>query len=100
MGGLAGRAKARAAAGNPAGKNSKAIPKKKLSYKDSRDYETIEQRIEEADAALLTKRDLLNDNQVATDPKRLAELYGEIEADQSRLDDLYARWGELEAMNQ
>ncbi len=73
--------------------------KKKLSYKDNRDYETIEQRIEEADESLAAKRALLEDNDVVRDPKRLAELYEAIEREQSELDDLYTRWGELEAMS-
>ncbi len=94
------RNKARSRTAPSSAKSPKAAPKKKLSYKDSRDYETIEQRIEEADAALLAKRELLNEDAVATNPKRLAELYAEIEEDQSRLDDLYARWGELEALAQ
>ncbi len=72
--------------------------KKKLSYKDNRDYETIEQRIEEADESLALKRAMLEDNDVVRDPKRLAELYEQIEREQAQLDDLYTRWGELEAM--
>lgn len=72
--------------------------KKKMSYKDSRDYETIEQRIEEADRSLTEKRAMLDDNDLVRDPKRLAELSEAIEREQAELDDLYIRWGELEAM--
>lgn len=90
------KAKPRATSAN--GDTKPAATKKKLSYKDSRDYETIEARIDDADRSLNAKRALLEDNDIVRDPKRLAELYEEIEREQSELDDLYVRWGELEAM--
>jgi len=63
---------------------------------DSREFSTIEGRIAEAERALTAARALLEDPQVARDPKRLADAYRETEQAQSALDALYARWVELE----
>ncbi len=70
--------------------------KKKLSYLDSRDLETIEERIAQAEESLATKRNLLNDSAVVTSGERLEQAYGEIEQAQSAVDNLYERWAELE----
>jgi ATP-binding cassette subfamily F protein uup len=77
-------------------KPAPATVKKKLSYLDSREFSTIEGRIAEAERALTAARALLEDPQVARDPKRLADAYREMEQAQSALDALYARWVELE----
>jgi ABC transport system ATP-binding/permease protein len=74
-----------------------APAKKKLSYLDSRDFETIEDRITEAENILAAKRALLEDFQVASDPKRLQVALAEVEEAQEVVDQLYARWAELEA---
>jgi ABC transport system ATP-binding/permease protein len=77
-------------------KTAPAVAKKKLSYLDSREFSTIEGRIAEAERTLTAARALLEDPQVARDPKRLADGYREMEQAQSALDALYARWVELE----
>ncbi len=77
-------------------KTTPAVAKKKLSYLDSREFSTIEGRIAEAERALTAARALLEDPQIARDPKRLADAYRETEQAQSALDALYARWVELE----
>ena len=76
---------------------STAGARKKLSYLDARDYETIEARIAEAEAALESKRRFLEDPAVVSDPAALARAYPEMEAAQAEVDRLYARWAELEA---
>jgi ATP-binding cassette subfamily F protein uup len=73
-----------------------ATPKKKLSYLDSRDYQTIEGRIAEAEQALAAKRAVLEDPVVARDGIRLADAYREMEESQRAVDELYERWAELE----
>ena len=89
------KAKIRAAA--PAKATNVALaPKKKLSYIDNRDRETIESRIMEAEELLSTRKSLLEETGVVTDPKRLAETYKQIEEAQSAVDALYARWSKLE----
>ena len=74
----------------------KAPSKKKLSYLDSRDYQTIEDRIADAEKILAVKRERLEDPAVASDGLKIAEAYREVEDAQRAVDDLYARWAELE----
>ena len=73
------------------------VSKKKLSYKDSRDMDTIQQRIAQAEEVLASKRLLLEQADVVSDVKRLSETNQEIEQAQAAVDSLYARWSELEA---
>ncbi len=70
--------------------------RKKLSYKESRELETMEERIAEAEKELQGKHDLLLDPQVMGDATRLRKLSMELEAAQEVIDEMYARWGELE----
>lgn len=72
-------------------------PKKKLSYLDNRDMETIESRIAEAEERLASKRALIEDQSIARDAKRLQEALREIEEAQAAVDKLYERWAELDA---
>ena len=71
--------------------------KKRLSYMESRELDSIEGRIEQAEQLLESKHTLLEDPTVTSDPKRLHEVYTEQQAAQEEVDTLYARWGELEA---
>ncbi len=73
-----------------------APPKKKLSYRDQRDYETIEQRIAEAEQRLVQQQTELEDPSIFADPKALQERLRGQEESQKALDALYARWAELE----
>jgi ATP-binding cassette subfamily F protein uup len=69
--------------------------KKKLSYLESREYESIEQRIAALEDALHAKR--VSQQEIALkEPRLLEQLYREIEALQQEVDLLYARWAELE----
>ena len=87
--------------GERAGEKSKAAgagtaSRKKLSYKETRELETMEERIAEAEKELQGKHELLLDPQVMSDAMRLRELSLELEAAQEAIDTMYARWGELE----
>ncbi len=75
---------------------STAASAKKLSYKETRELETMEARIAEAERELQAKHDLLLDPQVMKDAARLRELSLELEAAQEAIDTMYVRWGELE----
>jgi ABC transport system ATP-binding/permease protein len=75
---------------------AKGGAKKKLSYKEQRELETMEERIADAEKELQTKHDLLLDPQVMADAGRLREVSLELEASQNAIDTLYARWAELE----
>jgi ATP-binding cassette subfamily F protein uup len=89
---LAGGARrATPAAGAPS-----ATSKKKLSYHEVRELESIEERIAEADGNLEAKRILLEDPDVTSDPPRLKAACIEMDEAQQALDALYARWAELE----
>jgi ATP-binding cassette subfamily F protein uup len=85
-----------------AGEKSKAAGataaggKKKLSYKETRELETMEERIAEAEKELQSKHELLLDPQVMSDAVKLRTLSLELEAAQEAIDAMYARWGELE----
>jgi ATP-binding cassette subfamily F protein uup len=70
--------------------------RKKLSYKETRELETMEERIAEAEKELQGQHELLLDPQVMSDAARLRELSLELEAAQEGIDMMYARWGELE----
>ncbi len=70
--------------------------KRKLSYKETRELETIEERIAEAERQLQAAHDSLLDPAVMADAARLRTLSLELEAAQKAIDNLYARWAHLE----
>jgi ABC transport system ATP-binding/permease protein len=72
-------------------------PKKKLSYLEAREYAGIEDRIAAAEDQLARERGVLEDPALATDATRLQAAILATEQAQIALDDLYARWAELEA---
>jgi ATP-binding cassette subfamily F protein uup len=76
-----------------------APTKKKLSYLEAREYAAIEQRVEEAEHFVKTKRAELEDPANATDASRLVSAQAALDAAQQALDALYARWAELEKKN-
>ena len=71
--------------------------KKKLSYIEAREFAGIEERIAAAEDALRLSETALNDPAVASDGPRLLALTAELDAAQKTVDQLYARWAELEA---
>ena len=80
--------------------STEATPKrKKLSYLEAREYATIEQRVEEAEQLVKSRRTELEDPANATDASRLVAAQAELEAAQEALDTLYERWAELEKKN-
>jgi ATP-binding cassette subfamily F protein uup len=84
----------RAAAGD--GKTEARPAKKKLSFAETREYETMERRIAEAEQALRSQSLLLEDPAVTNDPARLREACVRMEESQKTVDRLYLRWDELE----
>ena len=70
--------------------------KKKLSYLEAREYETIEQRVAEAELVLQAKRVQLEDPQIVSDGPRLMTAHAEMDKAQETVDALYSRWAELE----
>jgi hypothetical protein len=70
--------------------------KKKLSHTESREFASIERQIAKAEQALLSKRAVLESNEIASDASRLQLAFAEMEAAQEAVDNLYQRWSELE----
>jgi len=70
--------------------------RKKLSYLEAREYETIEQQVADAEEVLQTKRTQLEDPAIISDSQRLIAAHDEMEEAQEKVDTLYARWAELE----
>ena len=69
--------------------------KKKLSYLEQREFDSIEERVDKADARMAAAHDLLEDNAVVTNPTALTEALAEMEAAQTEHDAVYQRWAEL-----
>jgi ATP-binding cassette subfamily F protein uup len=70
--------------------------KKKPSYQDAREYEGMEDRLAEAERILDSKRTALQDPVVVKDGRLLEQAYQEMQDAQAIVDQLYARWAELE----
>ena len=75
-------------------------PKKKLSYLEAREFAGIEDRVMAAEEQVAREREVVEDPAVATDAVRLQAALHAMEQAQTALDDLYARWAELEAKSQ
>ncbi len=78
-------------------KTDAPVARKKLSYKEARELETIEARIADAEKQLQAKHDSLLDPQVLSDSLKLRTLSQQLDEDQRQIDALYKRWAELEA---
>jgi ABC transport system ATP-binding/permease protein len=85
------RGSARAAAAE-----SPTAAKKKLSYLEAREYAGIEQRVATAEEKLEAKRTHAENPAIASDSERLIGAHAELEEAQKEVDELYARWAELE----
>jgi len=100
------RAEARAGvegrSASPAAPSGGEVPKesakKKLSYKDQREYDGLEARIAEAEAALRALNEEAERPDVVVNGPRLVELSQEIATLTASIDALYARWAELESL--
>jgi ATP-binding cassette subfamily F protein uup len=94
------KSEAAAARSQPASGSRTASPaKKKLSYLEAREYAGIEQRVADAEQLVQAHRAELEDPANAHDAARLESAQAAMDAAQSDLDALYARWAELEAKN-
>jgi len=80
----------------PAARQVPSPAKKKLSYLDTREHETIVDRIANAESELKAKYAALEDPAVVRDGRLVEAAYQEMEEAQRKLDALYARWSELE----
>jgi ATP-binding cassette subfamily F protein uup len=74
--------------------------RKKLSYLEAREYAGIEQRIAEAEELLQQKRTAAEDPSIMSDAEPLLAAHTELEEAQKTVDQLFARWAELEEKQQ
>jgi ABC transport system ATP-binding/permease protein len=79
-----------------AGSPQISVAKKKLSYIEGRELATIEERLSEAERHLEAKRAALEDPAITSDAGLLRETCAQLEEAQNTIDNLYARWAELE----
>jgi len=90
-------AKSSSGVGPRASASAAAAPAKgKLSYLEAREHAGIEQRVDDAERVMQSKRAAVEDPAIASDGPRLLVAHAEMEAAQKNLDELYARWAELE----
>jgi ATP-binding cassette subfamily F protein uup len=73
-----------------------AAAKKKLSFNEARDLDTIEKRIADAEEELRARQNEMGDPAVMSDAARLRKVCVQVEAAQKTVEDLYARWSTLE----
>src|ERR1700722_6560502 len=77
--------------------NTAQSSRKKLSYLEAREYEAMEARLAEAEAALQRARETAENPAIASDAAQLQSALHELASAQAATDALYARWAELEA---
>jgi len=75
---------------------SAVAAKKKLSYMEQREWDSMEEKIFEAEATLEAARQTMDDPTVFTDPQLVAGASKALDQAQQAVDALYARWAELE----
>ena len=84
----------------PEENRSKKLKVKKLSFKDQREYDSMEARILEAETTRDTCRRKTEDPSVVTNHIKLQETYDALKEAEQKVEHLYARWAELEAKRQ
>jgi ATP-binding cassette subfamily F protein uup len=75
---------------------SPAPKRKGLSYREQKEWDTIEQKIAKAEAAVAACQAAANDPAIVADAEALRTRYAALETAQAVVEQLYARWAELE----
>jgi ATP-binding cassette subfamily F protein uup len=88
---------AKAPASAAARKGPAPVQTKRLSWREQREWEQMEHRILEAEAALEEYERAAADPRIASDHVALSERAGALARAQAEVEGLYARWAELEA---
>jgi ATP-binding cassette subfamily F protein uup len=79
------------------GETASPAPKRKgLTYREQKEWDTIEQKIAKAEAAVAACQAAANDPAIVADAEALRARYAALEAAQTIVEQLYARWAELE----
>jgi ATP-binding cassette subfamily F protein uup len=77
--------------------NAPSTGKRKLSYLEAREFAGLEERLMRAEEVLQAMHANLHDPAIASDGSRLLAASEEVERAQALVDQLYARWAELDA---
>jgi ABC transport system ATP-binding/permease protein len=77
--------------------NANAYAKKRLSYLEQREFDSMEAAVLAAETTLEEAKTRAHDPAIAADSSALQERFAELAAAQKEVDRLYARWAELEA---
>ncbi|MDH4098582.1 MAG: ABC-F family ATP-binding cassette domain-containing protein [Nitrospira sp.] len=73
------------------------VPKRKgLTYREQKEWDTIEQKIAKAETTVTTCQVAAGDPAIVADAEALRTRYAALETAQAAVDQLYARWAELE----
>ena len=91
------RPSAKNEAARPEAAKVDAAPKKKLSYKEQREWDAMEPAVLAAEGLVAARKADLEDPVVATDATRLQAVIAELGVAEAEVATLYARWAELEA---
>ena len=75
----------------------KASSKKKLSYMEQREFDSLEEKIFSAEETLSLLEAKVEDPKLASDSKGLTEACEKLELAKKEVENLYSRWSELEA---
>jgi ATP-binding cassette subfamily F protein uup len=94
---IAERTKAAKDSAKPAVRQQSMVLKKRLSYLESREWESMEERILGAEELLEERKSEVQTAAAAGDSVRLQAAYQALQAAQDEIDRLYARWVDLEA---
>jgi ABC transport system ATP-binding/permease protein len=78
------------------GASQATLARKKLSFRETLEFETIEKHIIEVEQELRNQSAMMEDPVVMSDPSLLRETCLRMEEAQKAVDDLYARWADLE----
>lgn len=88
--------KQKAAAPSPQSATAVPAKKRKLSYNEQRELDSMEKNIHEAEALLEKLTDESTKSENTSNAPKLAGILKELNETQARVDRLYARWAELE----
>lgn len=70
-----------------------------MSYNDVRELSLMEVKIQEAEEALSELQVQVSQPDIQSNAKRLTEIYQQVAEAQEKVEKLYLRWSELEAMS-
>lgn len=83
------------------GRSKKNDPKdtkrKKLTYIEQREYDSMESKIRAAEKRIAVHQSKVDDPEISTQPTKLNDAYKNLEKAQKEIENLYARWTELES---